>query len=225
MSLTIPKDNARVWDDIYRSGHSMRYPDDGFVRLFSQLIKTKIPYQGRVLDYGFGSGATTEHMLRQGYQVDGLEISQRAIDTAQMRLIELGLTAKLLHHDGVNLPFEDDSFDAVIAWQVLSYNNFQTMREKLLEIKRLLKPGGVFLASLSMPGSSLEISSAPLNDGLGTRIMNKGNQSGAHICIPIRQQLLQIFSGFNPRVGSLSYELEDLGLEPNSFWIVTFEKP
>ena len=89
---------------------------------------------------------------------------------------------------------------------------------------RVLKPNGVFLASLSMPGSSLEKSSTPLNDGFGSRVINSGSQKGAYVCIPDRMELQNILVGFNAHIGSLTYDLGEFGLEPNSFWIVTFTK-
>lgn len=220
----IQLNNAEIWNAIYEAGHKMNYPDDGFVRLFSQLVKYKIPKAAKILDFGFGSGATTMYLLRNEYEVCGLEISKSAIQLASNILSKMEMSASLVHYDGLDFPFESESFDAVVAWQVLSYNNEKTMREKLLEINRVLKPGGVFLSAFSMPGSSLDLISTPLKDGLGTRLIDKGNQRGAAICIPNRQKLDELFLGLNARIGSLVYDLSEFELEPNSCWIVTFEK-
>ena len=220
----VSQSNAPIWEQIYAAGHVMNYPDDAFVRLFSRLIKPTLPAEAKVLDYGFGSGTTSLHMAKEGVWVDGIEISQSAVDIVSQRFEQAGLHGYFQVSQEEVLPFHDGQFDALVAWQVLTYNNFYTMREKVLEMHRVLKDGGIFLAALSMPGSALDQLSEPLNDGLGTKVIPQGNQAGAKICIPNESELAKIFAGMRPKVGSVRYDLDAFEMAQNSFWLVSFVK-
>jgi hypothetical protein len=98
------------------------------------------------------------------------------------------------------------------------------MREKILDMKRILKKGGIFMASISMPGSALDVFSEPSGDSLGTKIVNQGNQAGAKICIPNRSQLDDIFESLNGRFGTVEYDFEAFSMPQNSFWVACFTK-
>ncbi|MBE0471252.1 MAG: class I SAM-dependent methyltransferase [Methyloprofundus sp.] len=216
--------NAPIWEQIYAGGHVMNYPDDAFVRLFHRLIKPKLPDKSRVLDYGFGSGTTSLHMAKNGVFVEGVEISKTAVEVVSKRFSEQGLEGCFQVNKEAILPFEEATMDALVAWQVLTYNNLNSMREKVLDMQRVLKKGGVFLAALSMPGSALDLISEPINDGYGTKEIRHGVQAGAKICIPSEIELHDIFAGLNATVGSVRYDFESFEMAQNSFWIVSFTK-
>ena len=70
-----------------------------------------------VLDVSSGRGTQALYYAKTyGAKVTGLDISQEMIDTSTRKAIEEGLTGnvKFVLGDSQNLPFEDNSFDAVI---------------------------------------------------------------------------------------------------------------
>ncbi len=93
-----------------------------------------------VLDYGCGTGNITRHISSLGYQCIGLDI---AFD-----LLALNKSGNdLLCYDGECIPFDDNSFDAVVCYVVLNYLLDREYFESMLgEIHRVLKPGGKFIA-------------------------------------------------------------------------------
>jgi ubiquinone/menaquinone biosynthesis C-methylase UbiE len=106
-----------------------------------------------VLDYGFGTGANLIHLAKNNFAMSGCEISQHALDKTKSRLDSLHLSADLFCIEAEQeLPWDDNYFDCVIAWQVLYYNNWVSWAKAVKELERVLKPGGIFLCCTAAPG-------------------------------------------------------------------------
>lgn len=90
---------------------------------------------GSVLDLGSGSG----HLLQQVPPKQGVGVD---ISLQMLKNSPLGLATSCA--DAHQLPFADESFDAVIAAQgVIRYLD---LKRALAEVARVLKPGGHFAA-------------------------------------------------------------------------------
>lgn len=99
----------------------------------------------RILDLGCGAGRTTK-ILRQNFDmVIGTDISRPMIEKAQKLHPDINFNIA----SATNLPYADEWFDAVFfSFNGLDYLYPETEREKALrEIKRVLKPGGLFAYS------------------------------------------------------------------------------
>jgi len=102
----------------------------------SGYVMETLPKNGRLLDIGCGTGLFVEKYMEGGRDVTGLDISRRMIERARRRCPECGFTIGT----GDNLPFRDDSFDAVSSLLVFSY--LKNPEFMLAEAHRVLKPGG-----------------------------------------------------------------------------------
>ena len=94
---------------------------------------------GRILDVGSGSYPMFLHSTRfaERYGLDRL---------AQADVPDAGL--KLLEHDiadGSSLPFESTFFNAVTMLAVFEHLDVQALKRLLVEIRRVLRPGGVYV--------------------------------------------------------------------------------
>ena len=104
-----------------------------------------IPQNARILDLGCGTGRTTEVLVNRGYRVIGGDISLRMIQAAKQE----GIDTPLLVNDACTLSFRADEFDVII----FSGNGidliypFEKRAAALHEIKRVLRPGGLFIFS------------------------------------------------------------------------------
>lgn len=85
-----------------------------------------------VLDLGSGKGRFARHLAREGARVVALDASRVMLQEAS------GLNRVQAAAD--RLPFRDATFDAVIAVEVLEH--LSCVHESLIEIHRVLKPGG-----------------------------------------------------------------------------------
>jgi ubiquinone/menaquinone biosynthesis C-methylase UbiE len=98
----------------------------------------------RVLDIGYGSGNTACLIAEQyGSRVHGIDISEVMIAKAKERASQQGVMDKVEFRvtDVFQMPFEDDSFDVVIAESVLTPLPGDKKRA-LTEMVRVVRPRG-----------------------------------------------------------------------------------
>jgi demethylmenaquinone methyltransferase/2-methoxy-6-polyprenyl-1,4-benzoquinol methylase len=79
-----------------------------------------------------------------GAKVIGIDISEGMLTVGRKKIQKknLGKRIELIKADSEKLPFEKDTFDAAIVG--FGVRNFENLKTGLSEIKRVLKPGGVF---------------------------------------------------------------------------------
>jgi ubiquinone/menaquinone biosynthesis C-methylase UbiE len=101
-----------------------------------------------VLELGFGAGNNLWFMAREGFSVAGIEGSKSAFDFAKNRFQSDGLNGDLRSGDFSELPWDDNSFDAVIDRGALTCNSHETIKLALKESQRVLKKSGLLLSVL-----------------------------------------------------------------------------
>ena len=98
--------------------------------------------KGTLLDIGSGDGRFVHHMARRGWDATGIDFSPSALEYA--RRIKSGGRFRMGSLEDCGFPAH--SFDVITMWQVLEH-----IPEPLPLLRRsydLLKPGGVFVASV-----------------------------------------------------------------------------
>lgn len=107
----------------------------------------------RILDIATGTGDLALAALKlKPSEIIGLDISKEMLKVAQVKVDKRGLssTIKLLHGDSENIPFPDNSFDAITV--AFGVRNFENLNRGLSEMSRVLKPGGkVVILEFSNP--------------------------------------------------------------------------
>lgn len=101
----------------------------------------------RVLDIGYGTGSAVVELANrtgQGGQVCGVDISSGMQKMAQKKIDEGGLDAdvELQVGSATDLPYADDTFDAVYMSFTLELFPEDDIRRVLAEIRRVLKADG-----------------------------------------------------------------------------------
>jgi ubiquinone/menaquinone biosynthesis C-methylase UbiE len=97
-----------------------------------------------VLDIGFGQGSGVQKLAEQGATVYGCDVSHTMLRQAtrrNRRHIAQGVV-DLRVSDGVTIPFETDSVDAVVTAHTIYF--WRQPSQTLAEISRVLRPGGSF---------------------------------------------------------------------------------
>jgi len=105
--------------------------------------------ESTVLDLCCGHGAMTAKLCALGCQVTGLDFSEEMLAHARSNAPQ----ATLQNGDAQNLPFEDQSFDAVVC--NCGIMHLPDQPKALAEARRVLKPGGKFgMTAWVGPGAS-----------------------------------------------------------------------
>ena len=97
------------------------------------LIKKYLNKSDKILDFGAGSGRYTEALKKEGFNIKSLDINSK---------FKPDIVA-----DGKKTGLPDNSFDKIIAIEVLEHGFFYD------EIIRLLKPGGYLICSVPSPST------------------------------------------------------------------------
>jgi ubiquinone/menaquinone biosynthesis C-methylase UbiE len=98
-----------------------------------------------VLEAGCGTGRFTYNMARAGHRVTGLDYSPAMLETCAKRGAEEGgaENVELVEGSIFELPFDDNTFDAVLSVHVLMH--LPEHDAALLELLRVVKPGGLVI--------------------------------------------------------------------------------
>lgn len=112
---------------------------DGFFQ--NQLAK--LPKNAKVLDIGCGTGSQLASLKEQGFEVSGIEPSENMRKHAQSILP----SGTVIDGSVIALPYEDNSFDFVYSIEVFRYLSDEDNLGGMKEIRRVLKPGGVFFGT------------------------------------------------------------------------------
>ena len=153
-SLTLVQEEAYLKYSKNPGVPTKKYPSLELVRLEKMFFKSKTK-NTKLLEYGIGDGPNTEHLLKQGYTVHGIDISEGAIKSTQKRLenksqLKKNLFLTKLPINAKNLNFEDASFDYVVALSVLSLlGDIRRINKLLSEFKRVTKIGGKLILDIN----------------------------------------------------------------------------
>ena len=130
---------AEDWGRFTRTpGHDVFHEGFNFPA-FLELV----PKPGEAtLDVGCGEGRVGAELTRRGHRVIGVDSSPRMVELASQH-------HEALVADAAGLPFEDGSFDLVVAY--MSLMNFDDPEGALREVGRVLRPGGRLCAALIHP--------------------------------------------------------------------------
>lgn len=92
---------------------------------------------GKVLDLGAGKGWYSTHLAEKGYQVVSMD-QHPLFDHPKVKILQRDLEQPL--------PFRDETFDTVLAWDVIEH--IENEENILSEIYRVLKQEGILLLSV-----------------------------------------------------------------------------
>ncbi len=114
----------------------------------SLLPKFKKEDLKKILDIGFGAGRHSILFAKEGFDVYGIDTSESGLEYANKWARKEKITLHLELGEMNDLPFENDFFDLIIAWNVLYHGALDSVRKSIEEIRRCLKQDGYLLCSL-----------------------------------------------------------------------------
>lgn len=115
----------------------------------AQIFRAMLPSPERVsevLEIGAGTGRFTTRLLEWGAQVIATDVNPILLDTLRAKVAAMGAAdrCRIRVEDLFDLSFADESFDFACSFHLIPrLLNLEDQRAGLLEIARILKPGGM----------------------------------------------------------------------------------
>lgn len=97
----------------------------------------------KILELGCGAGEASVYLAKKGADVTATDISGGMLDVVQNVAKKHGVNVRTVKCNSHQMPFADGSFDVVYAANVLHHVN---IKDTLQEVRRVLKPGGIFVS-------------------------------------------------------------------------------
>jgi SAM-dependent methyltransferase len=166
-----------------------------------------------VLDVGCGMGFSLMAMSKlRDVTLTGIDSDPERLAWAQRE----GVPAEFVHADAERLPFADDSFDKVLASEVLEHLTDDCAA--LVEMARVLRPGGVL--AISVPNARFPFAWDPISGAL--RAMGRpGFRTGRVVGIWTNHVRLYTVEDLSERVRGAGLEVEIL--EETTHYTVPFQ--
>lgn len=147
----------------------------------------------RLIDLGCGAGRLSHALAAHVHEVVGVDVAQSMVDEAN-RINRFPGRLSFVHYDGFRLPFDDESFDSALTLISLQHSPPPLQVAALLELQRVVRPGGVLVFQLPCRPSrreelttdgmraTIEVLDAPTPIGAGqsATVRARVTNAGAH---------------------------------------------
>lgn len=135
MKINVPK----IWNKKYQYDINNQLKPNLFllknINNFLKLLNKK----AKILDLGCGTGNKTNFIHKKGFNIIGIDSSERAISYAKNNYKNM----QFYKGNILNTKFADNSFDAIISTAVMHCLIKSQRLKYIKEIKRLLKKNGI----------------------------------------------------------------------------------
>lgn len=139
--VSIEKDNSLLyWNNLHKKYNREDIKIDNWLDSFSNIIDN---CSTPILDLGCGSGNDTLYLINKGKKVISCDQSINAIENIKKNFIEVYDTKCFNMLDG--MPFDNNSFDIIIADLCLHYFREKDTFRILNEIKKILNKKGYLI--------------------------------------------------------------------------------
>ncbi len=143
--------------DIYTRKYFKDTSDFPFIDKFLDII----PSGSKILDIGCGPGSSAKYILKKGYFVEGIDLSENMLNIAKKKAPNV--IFKQMDMRKLNYP--DNSCDGILCAYSLIHIPSKEVKKTLKGFYRILKPQGKLLL-ITQKGESDKIVDEPLKEGL-----------------------------------------------------------
>jgi ubiquinone/menaquinone biosynthesis C-methylase UbiE len=150
----------KVYDQIAEA-YTSRYRNSPFLLENIEKFSSKLPLVGKVLDLGCGSGRASELFHQKGFEVTGIDFSDKMLGFARSKVSGV----KFLKMDMRELKFPSESFDGIWSSFSLLHIPKKQMAGVLSECFRVLKKCGILFICVSLGKDTEELQDEWLKKG------------------------------------------------------------
>jgi 2-polyprenyl-3-methyl-5-hydroxy-6-metoxy-1,4-benzoquinol methylase len=160
----------------------------------AELKRLKKPLMpgSRVLEIGFGNGFFLAYASELGMIISGTELNADLVREGVKRGLDV-------HHTNSVSCFPKESFDFVVAFDVLEHIPQEELCGFMKEVHAVLRPGGVFLARFPNGDSPFGLIN---QNGDMTHVTSLGSSKVRHLAAASAMQVLFIGGEVEPLLGT-----------------------
>ena len=139
----------QAWDERWRSSEQRAawVEPEPLVRSVVPLLRQR--GFSHVLDLGCGIGRHAQFLASEGFECIGVDASETGLAHARQQAERAGLTLDYRVGSFYELPFlQDQSFELVVAWNVLYHGDGHIARIATREMRRILRPRGLVVGTM-----------------------------------------------------------------------------
>lgn len=150
-----------------------------------------------VLDFGCGLGRHAIYFAQQGFNVSAFDLSEEGTShlSSWAKKEQLNIDIKVANM--LDLPYEEQRFDCIFAYHVISHTDTKGMVKILEGIHKILRPGGeIYLTLCSKETWSFKESGYPKLDENTVVKTDEGPEKGIPHFYVTLDDILQLFKDF-----------------------------
>lgn len=123
----------KIFNDIYLNNNEEA---DSYTNI--RFIENELKISEPLLEIGTGKGYVLNYLTMKGFDILGLEICEEAVKIIKT----LNKNCKVQIYDGVELPFENNSFATIFSFDVIEH--IKNISFHFKEVYRILKDNGIY---------------------------------------------------------------------------------
>lgn len=149
-----------------------------------------------LLDLGCGVGRHALLFSKYDFKVWACDLSKEGVDKLNTLAKESGLGIATKVCDMLSLPYEDNSFDSLIAFHAIYHSDDEGIKKIINEIKRVLRVSGEAYITFNSKNSSAfkNPNNKHLSDS--TIVKTTGHESGIPHYYASKQEVEMLLEGF-----------------------------
>lgn len=208
------EETKRLWDASFEEQIAQQAyntaPVEAVVRNVSYYLRNRFSAEElrrvHFLEMGCGAGPNMLWLAQRGITVSGVDISPVSLQLARQNLERGGYgdrLDKLIECSVSSVPFQDESLDGIIEACVFQHLAKTDRECAFREVRRLLKPGGLFVGYMLDTGHTVfQMKQAEqLGDDRGTLILADGKSkiylTNLGLChFYSREEIVHLMEGF-----------------------------
>ena len=137
----------KQWNEAFKErGKIFIEPQQDILNISNIFKKSNVK---KILDLGSGTGRHVICLAKNGFDLFGIDVAEEGIKITKDWLRKEKLRANLKTGSIYSkLPYKDNFFDAVVSTQTIHHERIETIRKTILELERILKPGGLIFITV-----------------------------------------------------------------------------
>lgn len=151
----------------------------------------------KVLDFGCGRGRHSIYFAKQGFHVSAFDLSEESTEYLRAWAERENLSVGIKTADMLELPYDDNSFDAIFAYHVISHTDSAGIKKIIREISRVLKIGGeIYITLCSKETWSFKDAGYPKLDENTVIKTDEGPEKGIPHFYVTLDDIIDLFANF-----------------------------